>query len=165
MKVSATLKLPFLLLPGKPNTGNISIAIDLDARDPHFASRLNELGPVKPYPTFSTSSTSSVTGASNASDRSASSPFGSGIYPTPASNPAIAILTARSHIQQAVEQEKINAGRSGFEGRQYLDIATIRKVLTLRDEQGMKAEDIEKVLRLKKGTVDGFGRVGVVEAA
>ena len=46
-----------------------------------------------------------------------------------------------------------------------MDIATIRKVLTLRDEQGMKTEEIERHLRLKKGTVDEFGRVGVVEAA
>lgn len=148
--------------------------IDLDARDPHFANRLTTLGPVKPYPTFSPSSTSTPfpppTNPTSSSSRPSESvgsdaPFGPGVFPSPANNPAIATLTARSRIQDAVEQEKVDAGRRGFEGRQYLDIVTVRKVLTLRDEQGMKAEDIEKALRLKKGVVAGLGRVGVLEAA
>lgn len=148
---------------------NTSTAIDLDARDPAFASRLSQLGPVTPFPQYSPSSTagSAIRADSSLSTRDGSpaSPTATGVYPSPSSNPAIAILAARTRIAEAAEQEKVEAGRRGFEGRTFLDVAMIRRVLAMRDERGMGAEEIEKSLGLKKGIVKELGRVGVVEAA
>lgn len=46
-----------------------------------------------------------------------------------------------------------------------MDIATIGRVLAMRDERGMKADEIEKTLGLKSGSVRRLGKIGVVEAA
>lgn len=89
----------------------------------------------------------------------------SGIFPAASANPAVAILAARQRLQDAVEQERIAAGRTGFQGKQFVDVATIRKILTLRDEQGMKPADIERALGLRQGLVQELGTVGVVEVA
>lgn len=53
-------------------------------------------------------------------------------------------------------------GRSGFQGREYLDALTIRQVLAMRDRQGLSAEEIERLLRLKSGVVGRLGERGVV---
>lgn len=53
-------------------------------------------------------------------------------------------------------------GRSGFQGREYLDALTIRQVLAMRDRQGLSAEEIERLLRLKSGVVGRLGGKGVV---
>ena len=89
----------------------------------------------------------------------------SGVFPSPAANPAVAMLAARQRIAEEAEKEKIAAGRKGFEGKSFVDVAMVRKILVLRDEQGMPAEEIERALGLKKGVVGRLGRKGVVEAA
>lgn len=156
------------------------IVIDADARDPGLASRLSELGPVKPYPTYSPSSTTGS--AEYANDKSQSGPTRSaaegpgggsagapatksGVFPSPASNPAVAMLAARHRIAEEAGEEKVRAGRKGFEGKAFADIATVRKMLVLRDEQGMPEPDIERALGLQKGMMGRLGRKGVVEAA
>lgn len=140
----------------------------MDARDPEFANRLSELGPVKPYPTYSPSSRtgSSGEGASSQNATAAAAPsIKSGVFPSPKISPAVATLTARSRISEAAEKEKVEAGRKGFGGKTFADIATVRKILALRDEQGMPPADIEEALGLRKGMVARLGRIGVVEAA
>ena len=59
----------------------------------------------------------------------------------------------------------MEAGRRGHEGRQFLDVFTIRQILTLRDERGRSAAEIEKALGLKRGVVDRLGIQGVFELA
>lgn len=59
----------------------------------------------------------------------------------------------------------MEAGRRGHEGRQFLDVYTIRQMLTMRDEQGASAGQIEKRLGLKAGAVERLGAQGVVELA
>ena len=59
----------------------------------------------------------------------------------------------------------MEAGRRGHSGRQFLDVYTIRQMLTMRDEQGKSAAQIEKRLGLKAGAVERLGVVGVVEVA
>ena len=136
--------------------------IDLDARDPHLAESLRRIGPVQPNPTFSPSSTSY---ASNPQASSLSSPSPVLHVPSPANNAALATLAARERIQSLYEEEKANIGRDGFQGKTLLDISTIRKILVLRDEQGMQPEEIERTLELKSGLLATFGRIGTVEAA
>lgn len=75
------------------------------------------------------------------------------------------MLQARQRISEAAEAEKVAAGRKGFEGRTFAGVGDVRKMLVLRDEQKMPAEEIERAMGLKKGTVGRLGRVGVVEAA
>lgn len=158
------------------DTGIHITAIDLDARDPDFASRLSQLGPVQhPSPTFSPSSTANRPSESHAVDQyiapsssypsgPSSGPSSGGIFPDPARNPAIAILTARQQIADAVEVEKQAQGRKGWQGRKYADVATLRKALVLRDEQGMPESEVEQVLGLRKGSVAALGGIGTVEA-
>lgn len=124
-------------------------AIDLDGRDPDFAAQLRTIGPVTPNPTFSPSSTFA---------RQQPAPT---VFP-PASNPALLVFSARQRLTKAAEQELEAMGRSGFQGREYLDALTIRQVLAMRDRQGLSAEEIERLLRLKSGVVGRLGERGVV---
>ena len=52
-------------------------------------------------------------------------------------------------------------GRKGFVGREFLDVMTIRQILTLRDEKNVPATEIEKQLGLKQGVVARLGKRGV----
>lgn len=84
--------------------------------------------------------------------------------PSPRNNPALAILAARQRIQDEEESDKVQTGKSGWKGRRYVDVGTIRKALVLRDESGMDAEEIERTLDLREGFMAGLGRQGVFEA-
>lgn len=53
-------------------------------------------------------------------------------------------------------------GSPAFEGRQFLDALTIQHALTMRDYQGVSPGEIERVLGLKKGFMDRFGKRGMV---
>ena len=77
----------------------------------------------------------------------------------PRNNPSIAILEARQRLQEEAEKEFQTGGRVG--GRQFLDVITIRQILQMRDERGMKAEDIEQRMGLKKGVVARLGPKGI----
>ncbi|KAI9662647.1 MAG: hypothetical protein M1831_002690 [Alyxoria varia] len=136
--------------------------IDLDARDPHLAESLRRIGPVQPNPTFSPSSTSYAPKPQASSSSASPTPSQA---PSPANNAALATLAARERIQAVYEEEKADIGRSGFQGKSLLDISTIRRILVLRDEQGMQLEEIERTLGLKNGLVKSFGGIGTVEAA
>lgn len=143
-------------------THSLHIAIDFDASDPDIGlnSRLRELGPVTPSPTLSNSSTFNRASAQDPTTSdgtfvpSASTPSQS-IYPT-TNNPAVSLLTARYRIAEEAEQEFEKIGRKGFEGRKYLDVATIRTVLVYRSE-GMPDAEIERRLELRSGVVKSLG--------
>ena len=92
---------------------------------------------------------------------SASAPAQS-IFPSPASNPAVTLLTARSRIAQEAEAEFEGLGRKGAPGRQFLGVVTIRQVLKMRDELGEEEGIIEKQLGLRSGLVRRLGPKGVV---
>lgn len=77
----------------------------------------------------------------------------------------MSLLTARYRLAEEAELEFSNLGRKGSEGRQFLDVVTIRQVLLLRDERGVGAGEIEKKLGLRKGVVERLGRRGVVMAS
>lgn len=87
------------------------------------------------------------------------------VGPDPRSNPAIAVLDARSRLQDQAEIEFMNAGKRGHAGRQFLDTYTIRQILILRDEQRQQATEIERKLGLKSGVVARLGTAGVVQLA
>lgn len=65
-------------------------------------------------------------------------------------------------MSKVAKYEAENVGRPSFGGRQFLDAVTIRQALSMRDRQGIKPGDIERILRLKKGVVDRLGKQGVV---
>ncbi|KAJ9253820.1 hypothetical protein DTO027B5_1440 [Paecilomyces variotii] len=142
--------------PSKQTVGKASTtrseAIDLDARDPHFAASLRSIGPVTPQPTFSNSS---------AFNRPGQTPS---VFPT-ANNPALLVVTARQRITKAAEQEAEAFGRESHVGREFLDALTIRQALTMRDRQGKSAAEIENALRLKPGVMERLGRQSIVSEA
>ncbi|KAF1350091.1 hypothetical protein BDV97DRAFT_383210 [Delphinella strobiligena] len=132
-------------------------AINLDASDPDFARSLRQLGAVQPNPTLSNSSSFPQPGSPNNRNFP---PVGL----DPRKNPAIMVLEARSRIQDAADNEILNAGRTGFGGRQFLDVGVVRQVLLMR-ERGMEPSQIEKKLDLKSGIVAKLGPEGLVGTA
>ncbi|KAJ5280823.1 hypothetical protein N7478_006195 [Penicillium angulare] len=128
-----------------------SNAIDLDGRDPDFAASLRSIGPVDPSGNFSHPN-----------------PFNRGtvqtVFPT-ASNPALLVVTARQRITKAAQDESSAVGNVNFAGRQFLDSLTIHQALTMRDQQGLPIGEIERMLRLKQGTMGKLGEKGIVSRA
>ncbi|KAI1932236.1 hypothetical protein LOZ66_002166 [Ophidiomyces ophidiicola] len=122
-------------------------AIDLDARDPDFAASLRSIGPVTPSPTFSNSSTFNPSSSS---------------YASASSNAALGTLSARSNLSRLAEQELESFGKQSHAGRQFLDVVTIKNIVTMRDREGLSPAQIEKYLRLKAGVVERLGKKGVV---
>lgn len=53
-------------------------------------------------------------------------------------------------------------GRASREGREFLDILTIKHILAMRDRQGVRPEVIERHFGLKEGVVARLGGRGVV---
>lgn len=137
-----------------------SSEINLDASDPDFAASLRSLGPVQPNPTLSPTSAFPHAGNPNTPQR-----VQQPVMPDPRKNPAIAVLDARARMQDAADAEFAQAGKKGSTGREFLDVFTIRQMLVMRDERGRSAEEIERVLGLKKGVVDRLGPRGVVTLA
>ncbi|RLL92888.1 hypothetical protein CFD26_100005, partial [Aspergillus turcosus] len=122
-----------------------SSVIDLDGRDPDFAASLRSIGPVTPNPTFSRTSTFTP-GPTQTQIQNQNQP----VFPT-AANPALLVLTARQTAAKAAQEEAEQIGRPGFVGREFVDAWTIRQALTMRDRQGLSLEEIEGMLKLKKG--------------
>jgi hypothetical protein len=150
-------------LPDQPNL--ISTAIDVDARDPGLAARLNALGAVQPNPHFSPSSTSNLDPQRN---RSADVPADM-MQPPPESafaslrdNPALRVLEARQNIQDEADHELEQIGRRGFEGRKYLDAGTIQLAL-MRRKRGESDARVEQAFGIKKGRLAVLGK-GYVES-
>ncbi|RDW89734.1 hypothetical protein BP6252_01766 [Coleophoma cylindrospora] len=152
-------------------------AINLDSSDPDLGlqARLRAVGPVQPNPTLSNSSTVNYPASSNTANQhanaqfqpSASSPLQT-LFPSargPSTNPAVALLEARSRLAEAADTEFSNIGRRGAEGRTFLDVITVRQVLQLRDERGLSGSEIEKRMGLGHGVVEQLGRRGVVACA
>ncbi|KAK5011533.1 hypothetical protein LTR28_000373 [Elasticomyces elasticus] len=137
--------------------GPRTYTINLDASDPDFARSLRQLGAVQPNPTMSPTSTFPHPSNPNNSTRPSSQPVG----PDPRMNPALKALEARARLQDEAEREFVEAGRRGHEGRQFLDVVTIRQVLMLRDEKRLAAEEIERRLGLRKGVVARLGAKGI----
>ncbi|PPJ50177.1 hypothetical protein CBER1_05224 [Cercospora berteroae] len=131
-----------------PNaSGSRSAAINLDASDPDFAQSLRNIGPVQPNPTLSPTSAFNQNSAA--------------YQPDPRTNPAVLVLSARADLASRADAEIAETGVRGRENkREFLDVYTIRQILTFR-EQGRSNEAIEKHLSLKKGVVERLGPEGV----
>ena len=132
----------------------------MDASDPQFAASLRSLGPVTPASTLSNSShfpsSPTVAPATNPSNPSQQ------VFPDPARNPAIQVLTARENLAREAEAEFARVRYEGGGGKRFLDVMTIRQILMLRDEKKLSSEEIEKKLGLVDGIVASLGRKGVV---
>ena len=131
-------------------------AINLDASDPDFARSLRSLGPVQPSSTLSNSSTFDPLASQDSANQSHPQ-----VFPDPSNNPALVVLTARERLQQQAEVEFTKTGK-GDAGKSFLDVATIRQLLLLRDDRGMGEAEIEKRLGLAQGVVGRLGPRGVV---
>ena len=137
------------------------IEINLDASDPDFARSLRQLGAVQPNPTLSPSSTFAAHPSSHFPN-----PYGqqgaNTTAPPQRLNPALRVLQARAELAGEAEREFLEAGKRGSAGRRFLDVGTLRSVVTMRDERGMSNEEIERVLGLRSGAVAKLGPKGVV---
>lgn len=76
----------------------------------------------------------------------------------------MSLLTARYRLAEEAEREFEGVGKSGGEGRRFLDVVVLRQILVLRGK-GMRDEGIEEVLGLRRGVVSMLGPRGVVGAA
>ncbi|KAF9698710.1 hypothetical protein EKO04_002975 [Ascochyta lentis] len=150
----------------KPEGG----VVDMDARDPAFASRLSSLGAVQPNPHYSPTSRSQFDPQPQ-SQRTSKHLLGDmmqappqSAFPDARNNPVLRVLEARQRIADEAEQEMSNVGRRGFEGRKYVDAGVIQLAL-MRQARGEPAERIEKGLSIKKGRLSLLspGTVGAVQ--
>ena len=88
-----------------------------------------------------------------------SPPSGVNIFPSPSQNPALEIIRARDRIAAEAEEEFSHARTGEDTQRQFLDMGTIRRVLTMRDQQGLSNDEIEQQVGLKKGVVASLAAV------
>lgn len=133
-------------------------AIDLDARDPAFASRLSSIGAVQPNPHYSPTSTSAFDPQRNTSTDAPSdmmTELPQSAFPDPQDNPALRILRARQTIQDEAEGELENVGRPSFRGRNYVDAGTITLAL-MRRQHGEPDARIEEALGIRKGRLSAI---------
>jgi hypothetical protein len=79
-------------------------------------------------------------------------------------NPALLILQARKRLAERAQYEFDNAGRTGFEGRETMDVYMVTDALKMR-QSGMSLDDIEKRMGLKKGVMGSLGDRGMLEPA
>ncbi|KAJ9132991.1 hypothetical protein NKR23_g11029 [Pleurostoma richardsiae] len=121
--------------------------------DAAYASRLMQMGAVQPNPLYSPSSTASPMAPQQHVDGPA--------YPSPSSNPTLGALEARRRLEREAETEFEEMGRSGSQGRQLLNVGTIRSILVMR-ERGARPEDIEARFNLRRGVVERLGPRGLV---
>ncbi|KAJ4286307.1 Aromatic/aminoadipate aminotransferase 1 [Kalmusia sp. IMI 367209] len=140
-------------------------AIDLDARDPAFASRLSSMGVVQPNPHYSPSSTSSFdpqrhTSSEFPSDMMTELPQSA--FPDPRDNPVLRLLEARQRIQEEADQELENVGRRDFQGRKYVDAGVITLAL-MRRQRGEPEARIEEALGIKRGRLSAL-KEGIVSS-
>lgn len=145
-----TLLIPFLFRIDSLTT-YVSIAIDLDGRDPDFAASLRKIGPVDPSTNYEPPQVPNQGSVQT-------------VFPT-SSNPALLVIRAREQITKAAQAENAQMGLANFQGRQFLDSLTIHQALTMREKQHLPSREIERLLQLKKGTVDRFGKNGVFSPA
>ncbi|KAK6949426.1 hypothetical protein Daesc_009503 [Daldinia eschscholtzii] len=133
-------------------------AIKADGVDPDpnpftnaaFSQRLKQMGVATPNPTLSNSSTAApYPGAPDQGPQSH-------LYPSPAQNQTLSALEARQRLQERATAEFENARQ----GREFLDVGTLRQALVLQ-ARGTPPAEIERRLRLKSGVVDRLGPKGV----
>ncbi|KAF2658558.1 hypothetical protein K491DRAFT_592937 [Lophiostoma macrostomum CBS 122681] len=140
-------------------------AIDVDAKDPAFASRLSSIGAVQPNPHYSPTSTSEYDPQRNffsnlPSDMMQAPPQSA--FPEPRDNPALRVLEARQRIQDEAEGELENVGRRGFGGRKFVDAGVITLAL-MRKSRGEPDSSIEEALGIKRGRMSVLGK-GIVQS-
>ncbi|KAJ4362174.1 hypothetical protein N0V95_001522 [Ascochyta clinopodiicola] len=161
-----TVKPPPQFSESKPAGG----VIDMDARDPAFASRLNSLGAVQPNPHYSPTSRSQFDPQPQ-SQRPSHELLGDmmqappqSAFPDARNNPVLRVLEARQRIADEAEQEMSQVGRRGFEGRKYVDAGVVQLAL-MRLARGEPAQRIEKGLGIQKGRLGLLspGTVGAVQ--
>ncbi|KAK4218273.1 hypothetical protein QBC37DRAFT_395959 [Rhypophila decipiens] len=130
-----------------------------------FANRLQKMGIAQPNPIFSPSSTANVTPSSRNADVVMNPrDFAAPQFPAASNNVTLGVLEARRALEQRATQEFDRMGKPGYQGREFLDIMTIRNILVMR-QRGDSPSDIETRLRLKPGLVARLGRAGIVEPA
>lgn len=135
---------------------------------PDFAMRLQQMGIAQPNPIFSPSSIANITPSSarnaNAEVMMRPEDFAAPQFPAASNNATLGALEARRQLEQRAAQEFETMGKAGYQGREFLDISTIRNILVMR-QRGNSPSEIETRLRLKPGVVARLGRPGVVEPA
>ncbi|KAK1834302.1 hypothetical protein QBC39DRAFT_252634 [Podospora conica] len=137
-------------------------AIRADSTDPStseamgaaFAQRLKEMGVAQPNPIYSHSSTAPMFPSSSAGSR----------FPNAPRNNTLNVLDSRRRLQAQADEELNNMGKPNGQGREFLDMPTIQKIISLR-QQGKEATAIEARLGLKSGVVARLGSPGIVSPA
>lgn len=86
------------------------------------------------------------------------------LFPSPETNPAVALLIARQKLVEEAEAEIEDVGRLGKarKGRKIMEVGLIKRALYMRDRRGMEVGKIEAVLGLERGVLERLGRQGVI---
>ncbi|KAF7563257.1 hypothetical protein G7046_g874 [Stylonectria norvegica] len=134
-------------------------AVRADAMDPDsvtgdFSRRLHQMGIAQPNPTYSPSSTAS-------SHLGPHAPIAPSSFPSARGNRTLSALDARQRLQQEADNDLEAIGRTGAQGRRFLDMRTVVDAIKLRDH-GQSPREIEIKLRIQPGLLDKLGRQGIL---
>ncbi|KAK4242697.1 hypothetical protein C8A03DRAFT_29127 [Achaetomium macrosporum] len=127
---------------------------------PEYAERLRQMGIAQPNPTYSPSSIASPFPDASGIKQSLATPR----FPSSANNATLGVLEARRRLEARAKHELENTGKSTDQGREFLDIGTVKQILVLR-QRGESASNIESRLGLKPGIVARLGPEGLVAPA
>ncbi|KAK2017235.1 hypothetical protein LZ32DRAFT_551730 [Colletotrichum eremochloae] len=133
-------------------------SVNPDSVTAEFSSRLQQMGIVQPNPTFSPTSTAGPGPHADLIQNPGP------LFPSSSRNVTLGTLEARSRFQKQADEEFDSLGRSGSEGREFLDLKTIVQMHLMRDK-GHSPAEIEARLNLKKGVVARLGRPGITSPA
>jgi hypothetical protein len=118
------------------------------------------MGIAQPNPIFSPSSIASPFPDVSRMKQSLSTPR----FPSSANNTTLGVLESRRRIEAQAKSELASTGKSTDQGREFLDIGTVKQILVMR-QRGESAANIESRLRLKPGIVARLGPQGMVAPA
>ncbi|KDN60422.1 hypothetical protein CSUB01_00528 [Colletotrichum sublineola] len=133
-------------------------SVNPDSVTAEFSSRLQQMGIVQPNPTFSPTSTAGPGPHADLIQNPGP------LFPSSSRNVTLGTLEARSRFQKQADDEFDSLGRSGSQGREFLDLKTIVQMHLMRDK-GHSPAEIEARLNLKKGVVARLGRPGITSPA
>ncbi len=142
------------------NSNLSPLAIRADGMDPDlvtgdFSKRLQQMGIADPNPTYSPSSTAFPQAMDGPSQ-----PLGPA-FPSARTNATPSVLEARRQLQQEAEEDFEAMGRSGSQGRRFVDMRTLVEAMQMR-ERGAAATDIERRLQLQPNLLEKLGRQSIV---
>ncbi|EFE34968.1 uncharacterized protein ARB_05924 [Trichophyton benhamiae CBS 112371] len=118
--------------------------------------------PSQTQPQAPTTNRANTQGQEKASTTRSEAPTPGAISEEVKANPSLLTLMSRTRISAEAEADMESLGRKDHAGRRFVDVVSLKQIISMRDGQGVSEEVIETQFGLKKGTLTSLGPKGVV---